>query len=117
MQTINSQNNQLPTQLQSMGDLIRELPSDQTVLSHNEEKIADTLFQKQKSTVDLILEKSKDILLVGILFMIFSMSQTNEFIHKFVPFSNTSEYTLIIVKTCIVMALFFILKNIHLARK
>ena len=99
------------------GDLIGELPFDQTVLSHNEVRIVDTLFKQQQGVVDKILTNSKDVLLVGTLFMIFSLTPIDDFLLKMIPIARNSEYSLLIVKAVLIMLVFFLLKNIHLVRK
>lgn len=107
----------LPYQSQIKGDLIGDLPSDQTVLSHNEIRIVDTLFKQQQGVIEKILTNSKDVLLVGSLFMVFSLKPVDEFILKMIPFARNSEYSLLIVKTILIMVIFFLLKNLHLVRK
>jgi hypothetical protein len=104
-----------PSELQ--GDIIDNLPSDQTVPSHNEIRIVDTLFKKQKGVISKILQSSKDILLVGLLFLILSLPVIDGFIQRFFPITMTSPYFLVGIKAVIFMIIFFILNNLNLVRK
>lgn len=103
-------------QPQNMGDIIEQLPSDQTVPSHNEIRIIDTLFQQKKGVVDKILKNTKDILVIGILFVIFSMPPVDELIKRFITITATSPYILIGVKALLFMIVYFILNNFYLSR-
>ena len=54
------------------GDSIDTLPSDQNPPTHNEIKMVDTLFKENKSTIDIILADAKNIIFMGLLFIILS---------------------------------------------
>lgn len=99
------------------GDVMANLPTDQTVPSHNEIQILDTLFKEKQNNIHHILKESKDVVIVGILFVLLSLKQVDELIVKFVPSSETSPYILILVKACLIMVFYFILKNWYLGRK
>ena len=98
------------------GDSIDSLPVDQTILSHNEEQIANMIFKQQKSNFDKLLSGSKDVFMLGILFMIFSLKQVDGVIHKFIPCTRNSEYIFLLVKTILFTVIFFLIKNLYLAR-
>jgi hypothetical protein len=102
---------------QPMGDKIDQLPIDQTVPSHNEIRIVDSLFQQKKGIVDKILNNLKELLIIGILFIAFYLPSVNEMIQKLVPLTSTSPYILLGVKTICVMILYFIINNFYLSRK
>lgn len=102
---------------QHMGDKIEQLPIDQTVPSHNEIRIVDSLFQQKKGIVDKILNNLKELLIIGILFIAFSLPSVDEMIRKLVPPTSTSPYILLGVKTICVMMLYFIINNFYLSRK
>ena len=102
---------------QPMGDKIDQLPIDQTVPSHNEIRIVDSLFQQKKGIVDKILNNLKELLIIGILFIAFSLPSVDEMIQKLVPLTSTSPYILLGVKTICVMILYFIINNFYLSRK
>ena len=108
----------LPTQEtpRIQGDIIEQLPSDKTTPSQDELRIVDTLFKKQKSTIDKILTGTRDVLLIGILYIIFSLKPLDSLIYKFFPSSVNSEYILVMVKGVLFMASYFILKNLYLVK-
>lgn len=99
------------------GDIIEKLPVDTSVPSHNEIRITDQLFQKKKGIFDKILQNSKNIIILGILFIILSLPFVDNFIIKFINITGTSPYILIGVKAILFMFSYFIIKNIYLARK
>jgi hypothetical protein len=99
------------------GDIIDNLPTDQSAPSHNEIQLVDTLFQKQKTMLELIMTESKDVIVVGFLFLLFLLPQSDEIIKKFIHSANNSEYILMISKVLIFMLAYFILKNMYLVRR
>ena len=54
-------------------DIIDDLPTDHTVPSHSEINIVNNLFKENKSGMYKILHELKTALLIGILFIIFSI--------------------------------------------
>ena len=106
----------IPT-TQKYGDIIDQLPSDKTQPSHDEIRIVDSLFKKKKGVFDKILSETKDVLVIGILFVIFSIPQIDELIKKVIKITQTSPYILILIKSVIFMLCYFILKYFYLSRK
>jgi hypothetical protein len=100
-----------------VGDVISNLPVDKSIPSHNEIKLVDTLFKKQKSILDKLLYNLKDILIVGILFVFFSLPHVDTVIKKILPVTDKSTYILIGIKALVLMLLFFIIQNFDLSRK
>lgn len=98
-------------------DSLDSLPVDQNVPSPNEVHILDTLFKKKHSVVQKILLETKDVMLVGFLFIIFSLPQVDEIIKKLIPMTNTSVYIAVLVKSVGFMILYFLVKNLYLVRK
>lgn len=99
------------------GDLLAELPSDQNMPSNEEIHLVDSLFKRHKGVIILMLDGMKDILIIGLLFLIFSLPQCDSLIKKFIPSTNNSIYILLLIKTLIFMVIFFLIKNFYLARK
>lgn len=97
-------------------DLIENLPTDKNTISQTEADIVNTLFKK-KAMIDIVLSSSKEVLLAGILFVVISVPQIDEFVKKFIPIANNSQYILLFLKSLIFMILFFVIKNLYLARK
>jgi hypothetical protein len=99
------------------GDSIYSLPTDKSELSQPEMQIVETLFKHQHTTIQKMLMGIQDVLLVGLLFILFSFTQLDEFIIKLFPTTATSQYILLGIKTGCFMLSYFVLKNINLVRK
>ena len=104
-------------QSQPFGDIIDQLPSDQSVPSHNEITIVDQLFKQKKGIFDRVLHQSKDIVVLAGLFVVFSLPFVDSFIKKFITAAVTSDYILISVKALLFVLVYFVIKNIYLVRK
>lgn len=102
---------------QPIGDYIDQLPSDTSVPSHNEIRIVDKFFQQKKSIFDTILLQTKDIIIIGCLFILFSLPFVDNLIKKFVKITETSPYILVGIKALLFVIIYFFIKNIYLARK
>lgn len=100
-----------------MSDNINELPVDQTIPTNTEIHILDTLFKQKMTAMQKFLNGTKDILVMGFLFVLFSLPQIDELIQKFIPITSTSLYILIFIKALFFMGLYFVLKNIYLVKK
>lgn len=99
------------------GDDLIQLPIDNTTPTHNELIIIDSLFKEKKNLFDKILEKCKDLIILVIFFIIFSLPQADTLIKKFIFVTNNSFYILIGVKALLFSLFYFIIKNIYLVRK
>ena len=102
---------------QPVGDVIEQLPADMSVPSHNEIRIVDQLFQQKKGIFDRILSQTKDIVILGGLFIVFSLPFIDNLIKKFVTAAGTSPYILIGIKALLFVFSYFIIKNLYLVRK
>jgi hypothetical protein len=100
-----------------IGDVIEQLPADMSVPSHNEIRIVDQLFQQKKGIFDRILGQTKDIIILGGLFIVFSLPFVDSLIRKFVTMAGTSPYILIGIKALLFVFSYFIIKNLYLAQK
>lgn len=98
-------------------DFLDSLPTDKNTPSHTEVQIVDSLFKKQHTVVQKILAGSKDVILVGFLFLVFSLPYIDDLVKKFAPSTETSVYIFIFVKTLFFMFAYFLLKNMYLVRK
>ena len=100
-----------------IGDSINNLPFDQTIPTHNEIKLVNSLFKEQKSIFFKILDKSKDLLVLALFFIIFSLPQIDSIIKKFISITNNSLYILISIKALLFVFTYFIINNLYLAKK
>ena len=124
MQVQYTQQPQQPTQIMGipqsphpMGDVIDQLPDDKSIPSHNELRIVDQLFKQKKGIFDSILGQTKDIVVLGGLFVIFSLPFVDDLIRKFVTAAANSDYILLGIKALLFVFTYFIINNIYLARK
>lgn len=99
------------------GDVITSLPTDSTIPNHDEIRILETLFKQKEKGVNRIFEQTKDVFLIGILFIAFSLPQIDEMIHKIFPSTSNSIYITIFIKALGFMLIYFIIKNWYLCRK
>lgn len=100
-----------------MSDEIKKLPTDQSLPSPNEVQILNTLFQHKYSAVQKIMSQTKDVLLIGLLYILFSLPQIDDMIRKLIPVTTSSIYMLIFVKALLFMLIYFIIKNLYLVKK
>lgn len=98
-------------------DNIDTLPTDQNSPSHAEIQIVDQLFKQKHNTIHKILEGTKDIVVVGFIFLLFSLPQLDDILKKLIPATEKSSYVLIAVKALFFMFVYFLVKNLYLVRK
>jgi hypothetical protein len=101
----------------SFSDRIDTLQTDQTAPSHAEIQIVNSLFKEKIGTVKRIMNGTKDVLIMGVIYVLMMLPQIDSLIKKVLPVSATSVYILILVKAIIFMLMYFIVKNIYLVRK
>jgi|TARA_B100001059_G_scaffold5659_1_gene4755 hypothetical protein len=99
------------------GDLIDTLPVDQSQPTANELQIVDTLFTKHKNTLDSLVAESKDSLIIGLLFIVFSLPAVDDLLKRVLPITDKSSYILLAIKAIAVMALYWLIKHYYLSRK
>ena len=90
------------------GDLIKDLPNTtNTDPTFEELKIIQMLFpEERKNKLNL-----KVILLVGLLFIIFSLEPLNKILHIIIPITVNSPYILIVIKAIAVMVIYWFCSN------
>lgn len=98
------------------GDLIEALPTEKVNHTEQQVKIANMLFQENKTLLSTISSELKDGIIICILFAIFSSPQVNDIITKNIPNSNNA-LVLYGIKCIGIIILFYILKNFHLSKK
>lgn len=103
--------------MSNSSDFIESLPTDKNPPTHTEIQIVDSLFKQQHTIIQKILVESKDVILVGFLFLLFSFPQIDDLIRKYIPSTETSIYIFIFSKTLLFMACYFLIKNMYLVRK
>ena len=98
-------------------DSINDLPTDKVDPTENELKIVNNIFKKNKKMMNRIVEEFQDPLIIGILFVLFSLDQVNSIVIKFVPSAQNSIYILLGIKALAFMILYWIIKHFYLSRK
>ena len=104
-------------QTSNQRDYISHLPVDTNPPSDREQVIVDTLFTQHKSTMNSLYNESKDSIVVGILFILFSLPQVNDIIYKIVPSAQTSLYVTVAIKALSMMILYWVIRHFYLSRK
>ena len=100
-----------------LGDPISQLPVDKDPPNNDEIHLVNSLFEKKRSTMDLILADSKDALLAGSIVIIFSLPQITAIINKILPLTINSIYILVLIKGLIATIIFWLIKYFYLSRK
>ena len=98
-------------------DNIDILPTDQNNPSHSEIQIVDTLFKQKHNTVQRLLSGTKDVLVIGFIFLLFSLPQFDELLKKLIPVTENSPYLFVGVKAVLFAFVYFLVKNLYLVRK
>lgn len=99
-------------------DLIKDLPTDKVQPSTDELQMMDILFKNTNSPgMNNLFKEIKDSLIIGILFILFSIPQIDTLFNKFIPITQTSSYILIFIKAIFIMALYWLIRHFYLAKK
>jgi hypothetical protein len=77
-------------------DSLLNLPTDKIPPSQSELQIVNTLFHHKKEINNIFLE-AKESLVVGIIFLLFSIPQVDNLIQKFLPVTQNSSYILLLI--------------------
>ena len=104
-----------PSQI-TYNDSIHDLPTDKSEPSESELRIVNNIFKKNKKMVNTLVAEFQDPIIIGILFILFSLDQVNDIVIKFVPSAGNSVYILVGIKTIAFMLLYWIIKHFYLSR-
>ena len=97
-------------------DSFHDLPTDKSEPSENELRIVNNIFKKNKKMVNTLVTEFQDPIIIGILFILFSLDQVNDIVIKFFPSAGNSSYILIGIKALAFMLLYWIIKHFYLSR-
>ena len=97
-------------------DLISKLPTDESDIIENELQILDMIFKENPISFKSIFKEIYSSLIVGILFIIFSLPFINNVIEYVLPIAN-NNYFLIGIKSLSVMFLFWFIKHFNYSRQ
>ena len=99
------------------GDALDQLPVDESHPSHDEITMVNELFKKEKSTLTKIVDEVKSVILVAVLFVVFSLPVIDDTIRRFIPMTQNSWIILILIKATTVMVIFYLINNISFFHK
>jgi hypothetical protein len=99
-----------------MGDFIKNLPTDNTVITTNEMNIMNTVFLENKKTIRSLYSGTKDIIIAGILFFIFTLPFIDSTLGYCFNFVNTSSLIMNVTKSIIFMVILFFCQNFFLSK-
>ena len=102
--------------MSKMADPIIQLPTDNIQPNQEELTIVNSLFKKHSNIIETVANEMKDSIIAGILFIVLSLPQVDEFIKSLLTFTNNSPIILTIVKALIFIVLFYFIKNYALSK-
>ena len=97
-------------------DVLSTLPTDKIPPTSSELQILNTLFNHKKEINNILIE-AKEAIIVGIIFLLFSVPQLDSLIQKFIPITEKSTYILLLIKILFVIVLFWVIKHFYLIKK
>ena len=100
------------------GDPIDNLPKDtNNPLSQQELKIIDTLFQPEnKPKFNGLFRELKSMIVIIILYIIFSLPLVDAILKKILPITGTSVYVRILIKSLLFAIIWWLFAQFYLKR-
>ena len=91
----------------SRADNIENLNSDNSVPNELEKQIIENLFIENDGVVKTFNKEIKNLIILGILFIVFTNENTDKLIKKLIPPYQHSEYIYLIIKTILFCFIYF----------
>ena len=79
-------------------------------------ELIDTIFKGEPSTLKVLIDEIKEPLIVGVLFVLFSLQYVESVTQSLLPLTNNSPIFIMITKVIFIMILFWIIKHFNLSR-
>lgn len=98
------------------GDMLDTLPVDKIQMNAYDEQLSNVIFKEKQTAISKIVNGSKDLILLYVLFVLFSTDTLDSVIDRFIIKINSPE-RLIFFKGLMFIVLYFVITNIHFARK
>jgi len=98
-------------------DIINNLKTDKEQPTSEEIIILDKVFVENKKNFSALFSEFKEVTLILILFILFSLTQTDNIIKKLIPKLESSNIYLTLVKGFLFIIIFWIIKNFYLIKK
>tara|TARA_Y100001970_G_C13476676_1_gene482318 strand:+ start:190 stop:504 length:315 start_codon:yes stop_codon:yes gene_type:complete len=96
-------------------DNIEDLPTDEKTPDVNELYLVNTLFSNNNNSA-MLFNGFKDTIAVGFLFILLNMPFINSLIKKIFKFTAGSHILFILIKSIILMILYFVIINFALSK-
>ena len=97
-------------------DNIEDLPTDEKSPEVNEMYLVNSLFSNNNNSAELF-KGFKDTIIVGFLFILLNMPFINNIIKGIFKFTKNSHIIFILIKTIILMTLYFVIINFALSKE
>jgi hypothetical protein len=98
-------------------DIIDQLPVDNQLPTHDEINLINTIFKKEKTNIEKILEEFKSVILIGILYILLSLNYIDNFIKSVLPITLKYPYIIILLKAVVLMLIVWVINNYWLLKK
>jgi hypothetical protein len=99
-------------------DYIDDLPIDKKMKQTEIEiELIDSIFKGEPSQLEVLFDEIYEPLIVGILFVLFSLKYVDNLTQSLLPLTNNSPIFIMVSKVIFIMILFWILKHFSLSKK
>ena len=102
--------------MNNTGDLLRNLPTDNSNPNEKELYYINNIFEKEQSNIRKIMMEFKDIVMISLLFLLVSIPYIDSIIKKVYPRAENRSIMLV-VKSVLFGLLYYMLKNLYTLRK
>lgn len=94
-----------------MSDYLETLPTDNDPVSSEEKEIFNMVLQNDTKGFQNLLTEFKTPIVIGAFFVLISMPQVSEFIKNTISYTKTSETSMLIFKTLLMVVFVFVYMN------
>ncbi len=94
-------------------DYIESLPTDNEPIDSEERQLMDKILEKDAPAFQRLIQELKLPIVAGLLFMIVNNPQITEFFKTSVPYTRTSEMSMLCFKTLLFTVALFLYININ----
>jgi hypothetical protein len=93
-------------------DYLKDLQVDESKNTEDELNIINNIFKEKKDVKVCVMDQLQNILLIGVLFFIFSLPQIDIIFKRILQKLDNSFYIILILKTILFMIFYYIIKNL-----
>ena len=91
-------------------DNIKNLPTNTDTINDLDLQIVNNLFVSKSNIKENVFKAGKELIIISIIFIIFSLPQTDNLLKKLIPITNNYIYN-ILFKTILFLIFYFFLKH------